>query len=207
MAKRTAEFDVHPAVAMVATWAAGLPTKSGRTLDQWADHLRAEAPAGPRKGQVAWLKATHGLGTNSADFLWLYTFDRPTWDGDPAHYLAVAPGYVADQYAGPKAALRPILDAILAAGRTLGRDVKVCPYKTMVPLYRGRSFAEVKPATRTRVDLSLALGEFAETDRLKWNPTRLKAGDRLAHVVRLGSPADVDAEVRGWLRTAYETGG
>jgi hypothetical protein len=30
-------YDVHPGVAMMRKWADELPTRTGRTLDQWAE--------------------------------------------------------------------------------------------------------------------------------------------------------------------------
>lgn len=204
MTKKPDRYDVHSATAMVAKWARELPAKTGRSLDEWAAFLRAECPHDARKDQVAWLKSAHGLGSNTAAFVRDYTFDNATWDGDPERYLAMAPQYVAGQYAGAKAALRPVFDAVVTAARALGKDVKVCPCKTMVPFYRKRSFAEVRAGTRTRVDLFFALEEFPETDRLRLSPQRVKADDRLVHAVALASVADVDAEVRGWLKAAYD---
>jgi hypothetical protein len=93
-------------------------------------------------------------------------------------YLRLAGQYVENLFAGPKAGLRPIYDALLAAGLKLGKDVRVCPCKTFVPLYRNHVFAQIKPTTRTRIDLGLALkdtktpkrlidtGGFAKKDRI-----------------------------------------
>jgi len=47
-------------------------------------------------------------------------------------------------FAGPKEALRPLYDELLKLGRSLGKDVKVCPCQTMVPLYRNHVFAQIK---------------------------------------------------------------
>lgn len=110
-------------------------------------------------------------------------------------------------HAGSKAALRPILEALIAAARGIAPDVRGCPCQSMVPVYKSRVFAEVKPSTRTRVDLSLALGEFPERGRLKSPANALTRGDRLTHVVALTAPADVDGEAIGWLSEAYRRGG
>jgi hypothetical protein len=201
------KYDVHPAVVMVQKWRAELPAKTGRSLEQWADLLTAERPTGTAKERTAWLKETHGLGGNTAGQIHAFAADRQTWDGDPASYLAKAPEYVAGMFAGPKATLWPVAEAVRKLARALGKDVKVCPCQTILPVYRTRAFAELTPSTRTRLDLHLALGEFPETDRLAVNPQRAKKGDRLAHRVGLTPPADVDAEVAGWLREAYTRGG
>jgi hypothetical protein len=199
-------YDVHPGVAMVQKWVAELPAKTGRSLDDWAALVRGRAPAVP-KDRRAWLKTEYGFGTNAAWWVAEYADGSATWDADPDVYLANAAKYVDAMYAGPKAGLRPILDALIAAARKLGAGVKVCPCQTMVPFYRTRVFAEVKPSTRTRVDLALALGEFPEDGRLKVNHQRVRKGDRLTHVVALGTAAEVDSQVAEWLRLACERGG
>src|SRR5262249_58842652 len=89
-----------------------------------------------------------------------------TWDDDPEKYLQAAEQYVADLSAGPKAGLRPIYDELLRIGLALGKDVKACPCKTIVPLYRKHVFAEIKPATRTRIDFGLALQDTKARGRL-----------------------------------------
>src|SRR3954469_24725130 len=60
-------YSVHPGVAMVQKWIADLPTKTGKTLDQWIGALRSEAPP-DEKGRRAWLK-DRGVGTNVASWL------------------------------------------------------------------------------------------------------------------------------------------
>ena len=62
-------------------------------------------------------------------------------------------------FSGAKVALRPIYEALLKLGLKLGKDVKVCPCQTIVPFYRDHVFAQIKPTTRTRIDLGFALGE------------------------------------------------
>jgi hypothetical protein len=196
------KYDVHPGVAMMRKWAAELPTKTGRTLQQWAE-LVLESGIEDRKDRVEWLKKTHKFGTIAAWHIAEYAADSHSWDGDPALYLKQAAAHVEAMFSGPIAALRPILDKLMTKARALGKDVKICPCKTIVPFYRERVFAEVKPATRTRVELSFALGAEPFTGRLKANP-RAKGNDRLRHQIALATVADIDAEVLGWLTAAYE---
>jgi hypothetical protein len=47
-----------------------------------------------------------------------------------------------------------------------GQGVKACPCKTIVPLYRRHVIAQIKPATRTRIDFGLALGATVAPKRL-----------------------------------------
>jgi hypothetical protein len=195
------KYDVHPGVAMMQKWADELPTKTGRTLEQWAEVVKTSKIT-ERKERIALLKDKYGLGTNSAWHIVEYANDSHSWDGDPAMYLKQAAKFVEEMFAGNKAGLRPVFDKIFAEVRKLGKDVKVCPCKTIVPFYRLRVFAEAKPATKTRLELSFALGDVPFKGRLVHNP-RANDKDRLQHQVHLASVADVTPEVLAWLKTAY----
>ena len=196
------EYDVHPGVAMIRKWADALPEKTGRSLDEWAELVDRSGVESVRD-RTAFLKREYGLGSNTAGQIAAYAADRQTWDGDPDTYLKMAADYVERMFAGPKAGLRPLFDAVVREVRKLGRDVKVCPCQTIVPFYRKHVFAQARPATRTRLELAFALRSHPTTDRLVPNP-RADAKDRLQLLVGLTSPADLDTEVRGWLRAAYD---
>lgn len=195
-------FDVHPGVAMVQKWVAELPEKTGRSFDEWTALVK-KLKHSTSKEKREHLKVEYRLGTVAAGWLVEAVDGTVTWDADPDSYLRAADEYVAAMYAGAKEHLFPIFEKLIDAGRSLGTDVFVCPCKTMVPLYRSRVFAEIKPTTRTRVDLSLALGEVPESGVLKVNVQRVKKGDRLTHIIALESPKGVTAEVKKWLKMAY----
>jgi hypothetical protein len=197
-----AKYDVHPGVAMMRKWADELPEKTGRSLDQWAEVVK-KAKLAERKNRVALLKDEYHLGSNTAWYIVEYANDSHSWDGDPAVYLKQAAKYVEDMFVGPKAGLRPIFDKIVAEVRRLGKDAKVCPCKTIVPFYRSRVFAEAKPATKTRLELSFALGDAPFKGILVRNP-RADEKDRLKHQVHLTTVADITPEVLKWLKAAYE---
>lgn len=106
-------------------------------------------------------------------------------------------------FSGPKAALRPIYDLLLKLGLNLGQDVKACPCKTVVPLYRRYVFAEIKPTTQTRIDLGFALGNRKPTGRLIDTGGFAKK-DRITHRIPITSVAEIDDEVKRRLRVAYD---
>lgn len=106
-------------------------------------------------------------------------------------------------FSGPKAGLRPVYDALLKLGLALGKDVKACPCKTIVPLYRRHVVAQLKPATNSRIDLGFALGALKATGRLIDTGGHAK-GDRITHRIPVSSLKDIDAEVKLWLKKAYE---
>jgi hypothetical protein len=198
-------YSVHPGVKMVQNWIATLQEKTGRTLPEWIELIQARGPKapGPRR---SWLQKEFQIGDSTAAWLAQTVDGDSTWDGDPQTYLKAAAQYVENMYAGAKSDLRPLHDRIVKLARKLGRDVKVCPCKTIVPLYRKHVFAEIKPAIRTRIDLGLALHDTPFSDRL----LAASAGSdpakkqRITHRLVIASLADIDDEVRHWLHMAYE---
>jgi hypothetical protein len=204
MAKRKTPsiYGIHPGVKMIHDWVAALPEKTGRSFQQWMKLIAQQGPKTERERRD-WLKSQHGFGTNQASWLAACSVDKSRWaDGDPDAYLAAAEGYVQAMF-GKKPALRPIYEAILHEARTLGTDVKACPCQTIVPLYRNNVFAQVKPSTRTRLDLGFCLRGKPFTARLVDTGGTAKK-DRITHRVGLESVAEFDREVKGWLREAYQ---
>lgn len=194
-------FDVHPGVLMAQSVIAGMPEKTGRSLEEWVELVGKEGPP-TEKERTAWLKATHGLGTNYAGFIAQTSVGKGeeiTVEG----YLQQAGQYVENLFAGPKAGLRPIYEALLAAGLKLGKDVRVCPCRTFVPLYRNHVFAQIKPATRTRIDLGLALKDTKTPKRLVDTGGFAKK-DRITRRIEIASLDDIDDEVRRWMKAAYD---
>ena len=70
-------------------------------------------------------------------------------------------------------------------------------------LYRNHVFAQIKPATRTRIDMGFALKDMKPTGRLIDTGGFAKK-DRITHRIPIGSLADIDDEVKHWLKFAYE---
>jgi hypothetical protein len=201
-ARKGSPYDVHPGVAMMQTWVGTLKEKTGRSLEEWLRLVQKEGPA-TEKERRDWLKAKQGLGTNSAWWIAERAEGKGGEDSDPESYLEAAAGYVEAMFAGGKAGLRPLFDRLLQLGRQLGPDVKVCPCKTIVPLYREHVFAQIKPTTRTRIDLGLSLKGTKAGGRLLDTGGQAK-GDRITHRIPLTKLEEIDAEVERWLRAAYE---
>jgi uncharacterized protein DUF5655 len=112
---------------------------------------------------------------------------------------------VEEQYAGPKEKLRPIFEELLKLSRSMGDDVKVCPCKTIVPLYREHVFAQIKPTTNSRVDFGLALTHHkGKLPKRLIDTGGLAKKDRITHRVELTSASQIDGEVKKWLKTAYD---
>jgi hypothetical protein len=197
----TSTYDVHPSLGMYQSSLAALKQKTGRTLDEWIKLVQKSGPA-TEKERHAWLKAEHGLGMNYAGWIAEHSVGKG-YGGNPETYLKQAEKFVENMYSGAKEPLRPIYDELLELGRSLGKDVKVCPGKTIVPLYCKHVFAQIKPTTRTRIDLGLALKDTKVPKRLI-DTGGLAKKDRITHRIEITSLKDIDAEVKKWLKTAYE---
>ncbi len=200
-------YSVHPSVQMVQDAIAKLKEKTGRSLPEWIKFINKEGPE-DTSARRDWLKAKHGLGTNYASWLADWSAGKQE-DGDPDKYLAAAVKYVQAMYEGKKAALKPIHDKLIKLGCSLGKDVKVCPCQTMVPLFREHVFAQIKPSTNTRIDLGLALGRFVKDKRGKIPARLIDTGglekkDRITHRIPITLLDHVDDEVGRWLKIAYE---
>ncbi len=105
-------------------------------------------------------------------------------------------------YSGPRAALRPIHDALMADIVTFG-EFETLPKKGYVSLRRKKQFAMIGPGTNTRVDVGLNIKDLAADPRLLEQPK----GSMCNYIVRLTDPAQVDSVLRGWLRSAFEGAG
>ncbi len=197
-------YSVHPGVTMMQKWVAELKPKTGSTLPQWIAQIRTAGPKDLKQCRQ-WLQETHKLGTNSAWWLAEKALgDRLGMaDDSPESYLAACPGYVNQMYSGTRQGLRPLHDALVALARSLGDEVKVCPCQTIVPLYRRHVFAEIKPASNKRIDLGLALEDEPFTARLLDTGGRARKA-RLTHRVAITALADIDLQVKRWLKQAYE---
>jgi hypothetical protein len=201
---RTSLYSVHPGVLMTQKWIAELPEKTGRSVEEWVELVQKSGPA-TEKERREWLKTEYGLGTNSA---W-WIAERAERDGAAAPedtsegYLKAAEEYVETMFTGPKAGLRTIYDALLKLGLGIGKDAKACPCQTIVPLYRNHVFAQIKPTTRTRIDMGYALGDTQATGKLIDTGGYAKK-DRITHRIPITGLEDIDAEVKRWLKVAYD---
>lgn len=183
-----------PAQAL-ATQLANIEKRTGKSLRQLAEILRKSGLA--KHGELRdMLKRDLGMGYGDANTLVHHVLNAAgtgTATAQPADEI------VAGYYAGPKAALRPIHDKLMAAIARFG-DFETAPKKTYVSLRRRKQFAMIGPATRSSVEVGLNMTGIAATDRL----IALPAGGMCNYKVRLTSPDEVDAALLAWIRSAYD---
>ncbi|MGD0527299.1 MAG: DUF5655 domain-containing protein [Polyangiaceae bacterium] len=165
---------------------------TGKPVDAWVKGARTKGMDRDVAAARRWLREDEGLTTVQANYVLMTLF--PETDDDEE--------LLAGQYAGKKAALRPIYDALAKVAGRLGDDVMIAPRKSQVTFARHVTFAVVRAASSDRVDLRLRLAGHKPTPRLLATPRA--AGSDPTHVVALSSAKDVDADVKKWLALAYE---
>jgi hypothetical protein len=169
----------------------------GKPLDHWFAVIDASGLI-KHNEVVTMLKADHGLAHGAAHRVSLLARQRRD-DG------AAPPSDPADAlYAGSKAGLRPLHDALLAQIHAIGA-FDIAAKKGYLSLRRRKQFAMVQPSTTSRIDLGLILPATTPvTSRLESAAT---FNALFTHRVRITAPEDLDDELRGWLVTAYALAG
>ncbi len=143
---------------------------------------------------------------SSATWVWatVTPIRSPTSRCSQTARAAQAKGLSIDQvvdeiYSGGKAPLRPIHDKLMAAINQFG-EFEIAPKKGYVSLRRSKQFAMITPATKSRVEVSLNAKELEATDRLLAMPK----GSMCHFKVNLSDPEQVDDELIGWIRSAFD---
>jgi Domain of unknown function (DUF5655)/Domain of unknown function (DUF4287) len=178
--------------AALASQVRNIEATYNRTMAQWFTIIDGSRLS-KHPDVIALLKDQYGITHGAAHRISLlyrqHTTPAPT--GDPVDLL----------FAGKKAHLIPIHDALVAYAESLGDDVDLVPKKGYLSLVRDKQFAMIQPTTTTRVDLGLILKATAPTPRLE---DAAKFNALFTHRVRLASTNDIDTEVHTWLQRAYQ---
>jgi hypothetical protein len=177
----------------VATQLANIEKRTGKSLAELSGIVAASGLA--KHGElVAMLKRELGMGHGDANMLVHHVRQQaaPAAPQDP----------VAALYTGKKLELRPIHDRLMSAIRGFGA-FEEAPKKTYVSLRRRKQFATIGPATNTQVEVGLNVKGLAPTGRLVQLPPK----GMCDYKVRLAGADEVDAELLGWIRAAFDAAG
>ena len=168
-----------------------LEAKTGRSMADWIAIARASGLS-KHKEMIEYLKTNHELTYGYANQIAqraLAHDDAPDAGSDEL---------VDAQYTGAKAAMRPLYDHLIKVITGIGSDVEVSPKKTCVGLRRSKQFALIQ-STAQRLDVCLILKGVPPAGRLEQSPTSM-----CTHRVKVSTDKDVDPELMGWLKQAYE---
>ena len=177
----------------LATMIANYEKNTGKPLEAWIAIARKAKLA--RHGEIVkMLKERNGMGHGYANLVANRALagDAPAAGGDEL---------VDAQYAGNKAALRPLYDRLAGAVAAFGADVELSPKKTYVSLRRKKQFALIQPSTADRLDVGINLKGVAPQGRLEISGS---FNAMVSHRVRVATAKDIDSDLVGWLRAAYD---
>jgi len=171
-----------------------VPEKTGKSLEEWFAVLKQSGLE--KHGEMLKLmKGEYGVTHGFANMIAIL-YRQQAAGGPPADE-----DLVASQYAGDKAALKPLYDQIVQAVQNFGKDVELAPKKAYVSLRRSKQFGLVQPSTKTRLDLGLVLHDAKPRGKLEASGS---FNSMCTHRIRLERAEDFDAEVVDWLQKAYE---
>jgi hypothetical protein len=183
----------------VATQLANIEKRTGKSLAELTAIVQQSRLT--KHGEiVAMLKTQLGMGHGDANTL-VHVIRKAEAAG--AGIGPATPGQALDElYSGPKAVLRPIHEALLDALRSFG-EFEEAPKKAYISYRRKKQFATIGPATKAQVEVGLNARALPSGVRLQ----ELPPGQMCNYRVRLGQPAEVDDELIGWIRSAYDASG
>ena len=170
-----------------------LEKKTGKRFDEWLAIARSCGES-KHKGLVDYLKATHDLTHGYANLVAHKALESDAGSANPDTLVAT-------QFSGAKANLRPIYDRLVTELRTFGSDVELAPKKGYVSVRRSKQFALLQPSTATRFDVGIVLKGVAPGGRLEASGS---FNAMVTHRVRVETIDQVDRELIGWLRHAYQ---
>ncbi|MCU1597104.1 MAG: hypothetical protein JWQ47_843 [Glaciihabitans sp.] len=183
-----------------------IKAKTGKTADEFVELARekgllvGEVKAGP---VIEWLKDEYDLGSGHAMALVGVFRDRLNGTGPSKEER------IDKQFAGPKSTWLLAYDELMATVMKFGSDVSVSPTDTYISILRGKGKFAIVAVSAKRMDVGLKLKGEPATDRLalagNWNTM-------VTHRVQLGTlengdGCEIDDQLKGWLREAYDRAG
>ena len=190
--------------AAVQTQLKNVQAKTGKTIAEL--HIAVAATGLAKHGEKrSWLMAHCKLGYGAANMVANF-IGKPLPDLGAGAPAAVPPADAGDPldaiYAGAKAHLRPLHDAVMKVVQGFG-DFEAAPKKSYVSLRRKKQFLMVGPATKDSVEIGLNAKDLPPHERLKVQPP----GSMCNATTRIGSVAEVDALLKGWMKRAFDAAG
>ena len=172
--------------------------KTGKSLDELTAFVKTSGLT--KHGQIRdMLKRELDLGHGDAN-----TLTHVVLKSDGARAAAgKSEDEVLDEiYFGKKAVLRPIHDALMTEINKFGK-FEIAPKKGYVSLRRKKQFAMIGPKTNARVEVGLNVRDLPADERLFEQPK----GSMCNYIVKVTDPSEVDDQLFGWIKSAYESAG
>lgn len=173
-----------------------LHMNTGKTFEQWTNIEKKENFA--KHGEVIkYLKDNYGLTHGFANLI------AHKVKGSDADSTENKNDLIELQYKG-KEHFKPLNDKLLHEIQVFGGDFEVAPKNAYVSLRRKKQFAILQPATKTRFEIGIILKGQEPKGKLEAINT---PNAMCSHRINLADIKDIDQEVLGWLKTAYDNAG
>lgn len=168
---------------------------TGKTLAQWIETVKAQNIA--KHGEIIkYLKENYAFTHGFANLVAHKANETDAGSAENQDEL------ITRQYSG-KEHFKPVYDRLLSEIRTFGNDIEVAPKNAYVSLRRKKQFAILNPATKTRFEIGVNLKAQETTGKLEAE----KPNAMCSHKLSISSLQDIDQEVIGWLKKAYDAAG
>ncbi|MDT8323717.1 MAG: DUF5655 domain-containing protein [Bacteroidota bacterium] len=170
--------------------------RTGKTLDELTALIASNGCE--KHGQIRdMLKKQLGMGHGDANTLaHVYLNGLPSAGGSDTDEA------LQSIYSGKKEGFLPVHEKLMKEISRFG-DFEIAPKKNYVSLRRKKQFATIGPPTNTRMEVGLNMKGVDGTERLE----ALPPGKMCQYRIIVNSVEDVDAELLGWIRMAYDAAG
>lgn len=177
-----------------------IQAKTGKSLEELRSII-AQSGLTKHGEQRQMLMERFGLGYGDATMLVHFAQQSDGQSAAEAAGLSLE-GVLQEIYSGSKAVLRPVHDAVMASIISL-EPFEVVPKKGYVSLRRKRQFVMLGPGTKGRLELGLNMKGVEAGGRLE----ALPPGGMCQYRVFLTKTEEVNEELLGWIRMAFESAG
>lgn len=191
--------------AATLTQLRNIQVKTGKTIAELHAVLAGSGLARTGERRTL-LMAQFKLGYGDANAVALCC-GKPLPDLGPGALVATPPAVVDSDpldaiYAGAKAGLRPLHEAVMVFVSSLG-PFEAAPKKAYISLRRKKQFAMVGPATQGTIEIGLNAKDLPAHARLKGQPP----GSMCQATTRISTAKEVDAALQAWIKQAYDAAG
>lgn len=196
------QYSIHPSIAYVSSIVRNLKTTSGLSLGEWHALIKKEKLVDPKQIKE-FLNQYQELGASKKSIVIDSYLEEKKPFMDSESYLQNAPIFV-EKMLFTKPNLKPLFDHIISL--TIGHfpEAKICPCETIVPVYRTHVIAQLKPATKDRLELGFALKKFkGKISDVLVSTGGLEKGDRITHKLNCHPNFKNDSLILKWMELSY----
>jgi predicted transport protein len=174
------------------TMVENMKAKTGFSLDEWKAIIAEQKLT--KSGEIVnFLKATHGITHGYASTISMKVL------GSDAASVNDTDELLEGQYKG-KEHLKAYFETIVLEIKKFDGEFEIAPKKAYTSLRRKKQFITLNPASKTRFEIGLNLKGIEANGRLEAE----KPDGICSHKINLTDLSEIDQEVLGWIRMAYD---